>query len=144
MEWWAWIVLGAVLLAAELFVPTDFFLAVLGGAALLVAAGTGVGILPGATFQWAAYGMLSLVLIVGARKAFRDRFGPGQLRTSSSELVGEIATGQGRIASGADGKVMLRGTTWAAHNLGDVDVQDGDRVEVVGVDRLTVQVIKRG
>ena len=38
MPWWGWIVLGCLLLGSELVITTDFYLAILGAAALTVAA----------------------------------------------------------------------------------------------------------
>ena len=38
MPWWAWIVLGALLLAVEMVAPMDFYLAFLGLSAVLTGA----------------------------------------------------------------------------------------------------------
>ena len=76
MVWWGWIVVGALLLSAELFVPTDFFLVFLGVAALLVG-GVGLsGLALPVWGQWLLFAALSLVLLVAVRGRLKRRMLP--------------------------------------------------------------------
>jgi membrane protein implicated in regulation of membrane protease activity len=139
MPWWGWIVVGAVLLAAELFViPTDFFLVFLGVAAMIVGliglAGLGLPVWG----QWATFAVLALVSLVFFRGWLRARFTP--TTRVDDTLVGEIAVTREALAAGASGQIELRGTTWSARNAGDVLLAPGDRARVERVEGLTLHV----
>ena len=56
MPWWGWLVIGAMLLGAEIIVTTDFYLAVLGVAALSVGLVSALG-LETPWMQWALFGV---------------------------------------------------------------------------------------
>jgi len=142
MEWWAWVILGVVLFLSELFVPTDFFLAILGFSAMALAAVAGSGLVASPSIQWALFGAIAIGATVGFRKYFRDRFGSGEVKTRETELVGEIATALADIAAGGRGKVELRGTVWAARNASERTLAAGETAEVTQVDGLTLHVFK--
>ena len=62
MAWWSWMVLGAVLLAAELFaVDAQFYLVFLGVSAALVGLAALFGITLPEWGQWFAFAALSLM-----------------------------------------------------------------------------------
>jgi membrane protein implicated in regulation of membrane protease activity len=103
VQWWGWIVVGALLLSSELFVPTDFFLVFLGVAALLVGGVGLTGLALPIWAQWLLFAALSLVLLVG-RGAQRL---PGG-RPGDDTLVGEIADPRTRRRS--HGAAELRGS----------------------------------
>jgi membrane protein implicated in regulation of membrane protease activity len=139
MPWWGWIVVGAVLLAAELFVvPTDFFLVFLGCAAIAVGLIGFVGIALPAWGQWATFAVIALALFVFLRGWLRARF--PQVTRADDTLVGEIAVAREALAAGASGQIELRGTTWSARNAGDVALVPGDRARVERVEGLTLHV----
>ena len=65
MTWWSWMILGAILLAAELLgVEAAFFLAFIGVAAMAVGllelAGAGLD----AWVQWLVFAVLAIILMV--------------------------------------------------------------------------------
>lgn len=137
MQWWAWIVVAAVLLTAEMLVPTDFYLAVLGAGA------AAVGLLMAAGFdgpvwsEWLFFGIFSALFLVAFRRLWprvADRHGQGD------SIVGEIAVASEVIAVGGLGTAQLRGTPWSARNVSDVGIESGQRLRVVAVDGLTINV----
>lgn len=140
MPWWQWIVLGAVLLGAELFVvDTTFYLAILGLAALLVGLGAGVGLMAGPLwFQLAVFGVLSVGLLVGVRRHFyrRLRGGPAE---ELDPVVGETATVAEPIEPGGTGRAQLRGSEWTARNAGRTAIAPGQRVRVRAVRDLVLE-----
>ncbi len=139
MPWWGWIVVGAVLLAAELFVvPTDFFLVFLGFAAIAVGLIGLVGIALPEWGQWATFAVIALALFVFLRGWLRARF-PHTSRADDT-LVGEIAVACERLAAGATGRIELRGTGWSARNAGDAVLEPGDRARVERVEGLMLHV----
>src|SRR4029453_17652833 len=71
MPWWGWIVVGAVLLGAELFViPTDFYLVFLGTSAIAVGAVAWTGLISSSSVEWILFAALAAVSLV----FFRARF----------------------------------------------------------------------
>lgn len=138
MPWWGWIVVGAVLLAAEVFVPTDFFLVFLGLSALIVGLFGLLGVEGPVWAQWLGFAALAVGTLVFFRGWLRSRVRPAS--RVDDTLVGETAIAQEPIAPGGAGRVEMRGATWSAHNAGSVPIATGDRVPVVHVDRLTLHV----
>jgi len=137
MDWWIWIVAGAVLLVAEVVISTDFYLVFLGAAALVV----GFLALAGLDLPLWAEGILYAVLAIAAtvayRRLWRERLQRPD-RELAPELVGEMGTAQSPIAPGARGKVELRGSTWDACNESDTDIAKGTHCRVLRVDGLTL------
>jgi hypothetical protein len=137
MPWWGWIVVGVVLLGGELVADAQFYLIFLGAAAVLVGLLGVAGLSGGIAMQWALFGVLSVVLLLG----FRARV-YGHLRGASppghENLIGEIAFAQEAIAPGARGRAELRGTSWSARNVGSEALAAGQRAQVVRVEGLVV------
>ncbi len=139
MHWWGWVMVGALLLSAELFVPTDFFLVFLGVAALLVG---GIG-LSGLALpiwgQWLLYAALSLLLLMTVRGRLKRRLPAGDPRADDT-LVGEIALIRERLEAGATGSAELRGARWTARNADTTALEPGARVRVERVEGLLLHV----
>jgi membrane protein implicated in regulation of membrane protease activity len=70
MTWWGWMILGAVLLGAELFaIDAQFYLVFLGISAALVGLAGMVGIAMPEWAQWTAFASLSLIAFFTFRKS---------------------------------------------------------------------------
>ena len=67
MPWWTWIAAGALLLVAEVVLPTDFFLVFFGAAGLVVGLAMLLGLHPPAWAQWLLFAALSIVSLVVLR-----------------------------------------------------------------------------
>jgi membrane protein implicated in regulation of membrane protease activity len=140
MPWWGWVVVGAVLLATELFgIPTDFFLFFLGVAALIVGLVGFLGIDLPLWGQWASFAVIAGVSLVCFRNLLRARF-PSETTRADDTFVGEIAVASESLPAGASGRIELRGATWSARNAGDVALAKGDRARVERVEGLTLHV----
>lgn len=141
MPWWGWIVVGVLLLGAEILVPTDFWLVFIGLAAIAV--GLVVTLAPGLSdaAQWALFGgiaALSVLLFRGfVRKRFPSRRGDTRVEDT---LVGEHGRALEVLAPGAVGQVELRGSVWNARNAGEGPIEPDARVRVERVEGLTLHV----
>lgn len=139
MPWWQWIVVGAVLLGAELFVvDTGFYLAILGLAALLVGAAAGVGVFGPLWLHWAIFAVAAIGLLVGVRRQFYRRI-RGAPAAGFEPLIGETATAAETIPPGASGRAELRGADWTARNIGDSVLEPGRRARVERVRDLVIE-----
>ena len=137
MPWWGWIVVGVVLLAGELVANAQFYLVFLGAAAVLTGLLTVTGVLGAVASQWAAFGVISVVLLQGFRRRLY-----GHLRGTNppghETIVGETAVVEEAIAPGAIGRAELRGTSWTARNVGGEALGAGQRAEVVRLEGLVI------
>jgi len=139
MPWWGWIGLGCVLLAAELAVQTEFWLAIIGAAALALGAGLLCGLAIPAWLQLLCFSALSILLAVTLRRGLVDwlaRRGVGLDPT----LVGEAGTSTSQIPPGEIGAVEVRGSTWRARNVGEQTLEAGDSLSVAAVNGLRLDV----
>ena len=79
MTWWAWMILGAVLLAAELFaVDAQFYLVFLGVSAAVVGFASLLGLNPPEWVQWLAFAIISVAFFVTFRKTLYDKIRGGR------------------------------------------------------------------
>ena len=138
MPWWGWIVVGVVLLAAELLaIEAQFYLVLLGVAALLTGLGVVAG-LPGQPYaEWALFVVLAIVLMFGVRRQLYGRL-VGSPPPMYEVVVGEVATVSETIEPGALGRAQLRGTEWTARNVGRSALSEGQRARIERVENLVI------
>lgn len=137
MEWWIWILIGLLLVLAELVTPGGFYFIFFGAGAV------GVGIVSGLQVAgpvWLQFILFS-VLSVGALWLFREKL----LRLTQSapheaidNLIGETAVAVDEISINAVGKAELRGASWSARNVGDQPLARGERCKVERVEGLMI------
>lgn len=140
MPWWGWVVIGALLLGSELLlVDSAFYLVFLGLAAIAVGLIGAFGLAGPPAAQWAIFGALSLVLLIGFRRRVyglvRGADPPGH-----RALLGEIAIAQESIAPGRQGRAELHGAVWSARNIGDAALEPGQQARVEGVEGLVLSI----
>jgi membrane protein implicated in regulation of membrane protease activity len=139
MPWWGWIVLGAVLLLSETVVTSEFYLVLLGAAALTM------GLLGLAGFegpvwsQWVQFGVLSVFFLVAFRRRVWNRLMARQ-DNPEEHLINEIAVTEEAIPPGGSGRAQLRGSHWTVQNQGDTPLDAGARVRVKRVAGLVLHV----
>jgi len=139
MPWWGWIVLGAVLLLSETVVTSEFYLVLLGAAALTM------GLLGLAGFegpvwsQWVQFGVLSVFFLVVFRRRVWSRLMARQ-DNPEEHLINEIAVTEEAIPPGGSGRAQLRGSFWTVQNQGDTPLDAGARVRVKRVEGLVLHV----
>jgi membrane protein implicated in regulation of membrane protease activity len=140
MPWWGWVVIGGVLLGAELLlIDSAFYLVFLGLAAIAVGL-LGLAQVSGPpALQWAIFAVLALVLLVGFRRRVyglvRGADAPGH-----QALIGDLAVAQEAIGPGRQGRAELHGAVWAARNVGNTALEPGQPARVEGVDGLVIRI----
>jgi inner membrane protein len=142
MPWWGWLAFGAALLGAEIAVSTDFWLATVGAAALvmgLVLPLFDQDDLPRAWVQWIWFAALAVLITGGFRRRLYERL-VGRPPGLEPELVGESGVAIAPIAPGEEGSVELRGTTWKARNVGTEPLAARAPVRVTAVRGILLEV----
>jgi hypothetical protein len=92
MMWWGWMVLGALLLSAELFaVDAQFYLVFLGVSAALVGVLALAGIELPEWGQWALFAVLALISFVTFRKSLYEKLRGGARKSRSRPIFPWVA-----------------------------------------------------
>ena len=140
MTWWSWMILGAVLLGAELFaVDAQFYLVFLGLSAAIVGFAALFGIAIPEWGQWMAFAALSLLSFFTFRKSLYEKIRGGAPGFRES-IQGTTVNVDEELAPGAEARLEYRGTKWTARNVGDAAIAAGARATVVEVDGLTLRI----
>ena len=142
--WWHWLVLGLILIGAELAAAGGFFIIFFGLGALVVGLLARAGLAGPLWVQLLLFSGLS----IGGLLLFRTRLlalvQHDPQAPSVDQLVGEIATVSGSLAPGDIGKVELRGSAWSARNESSTTLASGARVRVLRVEGLMLHVVPEG
>jgi len=143
MPWWAWLVVGIVLMLVELTtVDAAFYLVILGIAAILVgvaeSAGTGLPIWG----QWTMYSVLAVASLVLFRRRLYDRLRGGA--DGFDGTVGSLVEVADRLPAGGRTRVVMRGSRYTAHNVGAAPIEAGAPARVVAVNGTTLEVEQVG
>ena len=137
MTWWTWMVLGLVLLAAEVAIPGGILLLFFGVSALIVGALVGAGMGGPDWVQWLLFSVISLGSLFTLRGPILRRM---TAKDDPSEgidsLLGKSVLALENLAPGAEGKVELRGTSWTAQNISEASLAKGQKCVVEKVDGL--------
>ena len=140
MLWWHWMVLGAVILGAELFaIDAQFYLVFLGVSAALVGLADLVGISMPEWAQWTTFAVLSLVSFFTFRKSLYQKIRGGAVGFHAT-ISGNTVNIKEELAAGGESRADFRGTKWTVRNIGPEPIVAGSRAKVVKVDGLTLHV----
>ena len=140
MTWWAWMILGAVLLAAELFaVDAQFYLVFLGVSAAVVGLAGLFGVIMPEWGQWLTFAVVSLLFFFTFRKALYEKLRSGG-QGYQNTISGDSITVTVDLPPGGDGRTEYRGSEWTIRNVGEGAISAGNRARVVKVDGLTLHV----
>lgn len=137
LEWWTWILLGILLLLAEVVTPGGFYIIFFGVGALIVGVLAGFDAAGPLWFQFILFSLISIL----ALWLFREKLLRLTQKTPAQNidtLVGEIGVAAEDIAINSIGKAELRGTSWTARNVGDRPLGRGQRCTVERVEGLTL------
>lgn len=140
MLWWAWLVIAAVLLGAEMFViDAQFYLVFLGIAAGVVGLIGLFGLELSDAAQWLAFALLSVAAMLGFRKRIYEKIRkPAAGKIDEPLRVGDRVTLSALLEPGQSCRVEYRGSTWTARNI-DPSALSGE-AEIAEIDGLTLNV----
>jgi membrane protein implicated in regulation of membrane protease activity len=137
-----WLIVGLVLIAAEVL-SGEFVLLMLGGGALVAAV---VSLAAGGVAAGAvAFAVASGLLVFAARPALRRRLDRGIEHSTmhSKALVGASAVVVARV-DGHGGRIKLRGELWSARSCdGHEVIEPGATVTVMDISGATALVVGR-
>ena len=140
MTWWGWMILGAVILGAELFaIDAQFFLVFLGVSAALVGLAEMLGIGMPEWAQWTAFATLSLISFFTFRKSLYEKI-RGGAKGFRPTISGDTVNIVEELAAGDEARAEYRGTNWTVRNTGAAAIVAGSRAKVVKVDGLTLHI----
>lgn len=140
MTWWGWMILGAVILGAELFaIDAQFYLVFLGVSAALVGLAEMLGIGMPEWAQWTAFATLSLISFFTFRKSLYDNI-RGGAKGFRASISGDTINIVEELLAGSETRAEYRGTDWTVRNTGTSNIAAGTRAKVVKVDGLTLHV----
>jgi len=138
MTWWSWMVLGAVLLGAELLaIDAQFYLIFLGLSAALVGLAGMFGLVMPEWAQWMAFAVLSLIFFFSFRKSLYEKIRGGAVGFHQT-LIGNTVNVEVDLVEGAEARIDYRGTKWTAKNIGNATIAGGSKARVVKADGLTL------
>lgn len=106
MVWWYWMVLGLILLGAEMTTPGGFYIIFFGLSSLVVGTLAGLELVTTDWLQWLLFSAIavgSLLIFRGPLMAALKKGPEGSLPVDT--IVGEVALALGPIAAGESGKV---------------------------------------
>ena len=139
MTWWYWMLVGLVLLGAEMVTPGGFYILFFGLAALAVGTLAGMGLVQAEWLQWLLFSVLailSLLIFRGPLLAWIKTHDEKMPNVDS--MAGESAIPLEDLVAGGTGKAELRGTTWTVHNAGTALLKKNQRCKVERVEGLTL------
>ncbi|MEO5860122.1 MAG: NfeD family protein [Pyrinomonadaceae bacterium] len=139
--WIFWVLLGVALIVAETF-TLGFVLLWFGVGALIAAVGGAFGV--GLLGQFLIFALVSIALTAASRTIFSNlisRHDSDTLKMGMDALPGRIGTvttaSKGALNEGA---VKVYGSTWTAYPEDDVQLVEGEKVEVVRVQGSSIYV----
>lgn len=135
---WLWLGGGVALIIAEYSLP-HFFSGFLGAAAILVALLRWAGLITGFTQSFAAWAILSIVLIVSLRQfAIKKLHAESSVQPTDEDVEahGEVVEVIARISSEDNkGRIRYLGTTWPAVSREGV-IEAGEKARLLYRDNL--------
>lgn len=140
MTWWAWMILGAVILGAELFaIDAQFYLVFLGLSAAAVGLAEMFGVSMPEWAQWTAFASLSLISFFTFRKGLYNKI-RGGAKGFRDSISGDTVNIVEELSPGAETRAEFRGTNWTIRNIGSEAIAAGSQATVIRVDGLTLHV----
>jgi inner membrane protein len=139
MTWWAWVIVGAILLGAELtFVNAQFYLVFIGIAAILVGLVTATTALVSAA-QWALFAVVAIVAMVMFRSRIYHKL-HGASPTVNAGPTGGLITLRVTLPARESCQAEYGGTFWTVQNDSDAPIPSGSRARITSVRDLTLLV----
>ncbi|MCP4925376.1 MAG: hypothetical protein GY916_05470 [Gammaproteobacteria bacterium] len=141
MQWWGWIIIGALILGAELLlVDLDFFLVFIGISAISVGLLDVAGIGIPEWGEWLLFALFCLLSLGLLRKPLRRMAMKGS-EEYDEDPEGEFLALNEALEPGQSCRVNFRGTSWTATNVGETVISQNTRAKISAFKGLTIEVI---
>ena len=140
MTWWTWVILGLCVFVLELFIPSGFFLFIIGLSGVATGLVVLTGWLPVLWVQWFVCALIAIVLVVGIRKKLMARMHvAGGVSGKKGSVYGDSVTiSSEEIAPGNEGAGEMRGSAWTVRNAGPTVLKKGELYKVDSMDGVTL------
>jgi hypothetical protein len=140
MVWWAWGILGLVLLCVELLaVDVQFYLVFAGLAAIAVGLLGLVGLELPVAGQWLLFAVLAVASMFTLRRPIYRKLMNRPFGTVSTDVDQRVVITQ-ELAPGAMCRVEYRGSGWTAINIGEQAIPRGGAARIDSIDGVTLRV----
>jgi len=141
MNWWAWVIAGAILLGAELgFINAQFYLVFIGLSAIVVGAVEfAVPSFP-PWAEWVLFAVLAIVTVSVFRRTIYERIRHDAPNPVQAGPAGDFVTLPTALAPGESCQIEYRGSFWTATNGGDTTIAAGARARIQRIHGLALVV----
>jgi len=133
-------ILGAVLLGAELLaIDAQFYLVFLGVSAILVGlAGIAGPDLP-PWIEWLSFAAVSVLTMFTLRRHLYEKVRARPLGNVETDVGGRVALAE-ELAPGKSCRTEYLGSSWTAVNVGNLPIPAGSEARIEAIDGLTLHV----
>jgi hypothetical protein len=142
--WWHWLVLGLLLVLAELAASGGFYIIFFGFAALVVGVLARFDLAGPIWIQILLFSVIAVLSLLVFRGRLLRWLQIDPQTPAVDQLVGEVAIASEDLAPGSVGRVELRGSAWSARNSAAVVLSRGARCRVTRVEGLMLYVEPEG
>jgi len=141
MSLWVWLIVGILLVAAEVFIPSGFYLLMLGMASIIV----GLLATTGVVSSFAVEAVIFCLVVVGMWLVLgsRPRGILGKKGGHAGQLVGQVVRVSSDLEPGRHGTGELWGTQWRLMNLDATPLVAGSEAVVVSAEGVTLRVKRK-
>ncbi|MEO0574318.1 MAG: NfeD family protein [Pseudomonadota bacterium] len=140
MVWWGWMVIGLLLMCAEMMaVDAAFYLVFLGFAAVIVGFVGMLGIDLPIAGQWILFAGLAATSMVFFRRKVYLKI-RGNPIGFSDQVDGRHVTVMEDVAAGGQTRVEFRGSRWDATNVGTAALATGDQAIINKTDGSRLEI----
>ncbi len=142
--WWHWLVLGLLLVLAELAASGGFYIIFFGIAAIIVGLLASADLAGPVWVQLLLFSVISVASLLTFRSRLLKLLQVDPQSPAVDEMVGEVAVAAEDLLPGSVGRVELRGAAWSARNNANVAVARGTRCRVIRVEGLMLYIEPEG
>jgi len=142
--WWHWLVLGLLLVVAEMAAAGGFYIIFFGVGAIAVGLLASFDLAGPVWMQLLLFSAISVVSLLVFRRRLLKWLQVEPQSPAVDTIVGEVGVAAEDLAPGRVGRMELRGTAWSARNTTNATLARGARCRVIRVDGLTVDVEPEG
>lgn len=141
MSWWGWLIIGFLLMGAEMTaVDAAFYLIFVGAAAICMGILSLAGVTLPVWVQWVLFSVLAVGSMVLFRQKLYDRLRGGVAAGFDGSATGAVVAVKEIVPTGGRTRVRLRGSQWTAVNVGPAPIAAGADARVVESDGLELKI----